>query len=145
MQLSTTGRNRRPRFCQIAMTAIFSLAFGCAWAAKTGAEEPELRLTPKDARCLADHAELLLGDKGDPVDFYFDLCLAAHALRGNSRQSLPDVLPPPGKRKTEAKNAAAAPVRISKARLRCIQVKKAQNPAFFETDPVVLNSSACKL
>ena len=124
--------------------SLFCLAAACdAWAADRDAAVQELKLTPKEAHCLADNAELLLRDEGDPVLFYFDLCLIDKATRGGTRQSLPD----PRKRQAEANQRNEMPdqpVKIGKVHLRCIQAKRAENPAFLDTNPVVLNASACK-
>jgi hypothetical protein len=119
------------------------LAAGGAWSAGAGSPAQELQLTSKQAHCLADNAELLLRDKGDPVTFYFDLCLADAAARGGSRQSLPDV-PKPATRASGAAQRTDGPIKVSKAHLRCIQEKKAQEPAFLDASPVLLNPSACQ-
>lgn len=143
MKLATTYRILRPRVCGVAIEAIICFAAAGAWAAEAGSKLPELRLTPRDARCLANNAELLLRDKGDPVEFYFDLCLADEAARGSSRQSLPDV-PKPAPRTSGSGKSADTPIKISKALLRCILAKKAQTPGFLDSDPVVLNTAACQ-
>lgn len=142
--MKLTSRILVARFYATAIEAICCIAVaGNAWAAKGGPIVPELRLTPSQARCLADNAELLLRDEGDPVVFYFDLCLADETARGSSRQSLPDVPKPKARPSGLAKDPAGAPIKVSKMLLRCLQMKKVQNPAFLETNPVVLKPSAC--
>lgn len=135
MQRKTTCKAVRPGLRTTAVAVMLSLACTGVWAAAT---TPELRLTQKQARCLADNAELLLRDDGDPVTFYFDLCSADPLAKGDTRQTLPNTP------KRGAKNAEDAPIKVSKALLRCLQEKKARTPAFLETNPVVLNTSACQ-
>ncbi len=97
---------------------------------------------------MADNVEILMRDKGDPVVFYFDICLEserATVSQGGSRQSLP-TLPNSGASKASepAAKKEAGPVKISKALLRCIQAKRAGDASYFEKEPVVFNASNCQ-
>ena len=147
MTLASNSALLRSGLGTITVRTIFLLAAGGACAQPKGTPAPGLRLSSAQATCLADHAELLLRDKGDPVLFFFDLCDADTAVKGNSRQSLPDLpdLPKGANASTAgAQRADDVPIKVSKAMLRCIQAKKAQTPGFFSTEPVVLNGTVCK-
>lgn len=144
MDSTRVSRPGRYALWRTPRAAILCVVATSAWATGPGAAAQELRLTSKQALCLADNAELLLRDKGDPVTFYFDLCLADTAARGGSRQTLPDVPKPASKSAAVRQRSDGGPVKISKAYLRCIQDKKSQEPAFLETNPVLLNPAACQ-
>lgn len=113
-----------------------------------GGKDVGLSLSSRDARCLADNADILLRDKVDPVDFYFDLCLdeaSVAAVRGSSRQSLP-TLTKSGSPKASAPDAKvdAGPVKVTKALLKCVQDKRARDSGYFDKEPVVFSTSTCQ-
>ena len=134
------------------------LLIGASWIIATavaqaagndkGGKESGLSLSSRDARCLADNADILLREKGDPVDFYFDLCLdeaSAAAVRGNTRQSLP-TLTRSGAPKASAPDAKvdAGPVKVTKALVKCVQDKRARDGSYFDKEPVVFSTSTCQ-
>jgi hypothetical protein len=130
--------------------ASWILAAAAAQAAGNdkGGKEVGLSLSSRDARCLADNADILLREKGDPVDFYFDLCLdeaSAAAVRGSSRQSLP-TLTKSGAPKASGLDgkAEAGPVKVTKALLKCVQDKRARDSGYFDKEPVVCSSFICQ-
>lgn len=120
------------------------------WAAEGNAANnlTSLSLTSKQARCLAENAQILMRDTGDPVPFYFDLCLddeRSAAVQGNNRQTLPTPPTPSASAASQARSQAdSGPVQISKALLRCVQAKKSQDAAYFDKEPVVFNATTCQ-
>ncbi|WP_141213139.1 hypothetical protein [Janthinobacterium sp. PC23-8] len=139
MKFASSSCFSQSQLCIKAFGAIFCLVASAAWAVKRIPTVPAMNLSSSEAHCLADNAELLLRDKGDPVLFYFDLCLPDDATTRSSANSLP-VVPGPGGTAVNSN----PPIKVSKALLRCIRRKSTQSPAFLDTNPVVLNTLVCK-
>lgn len=139
MKFASSSSFSQSHLCRKAFGAIFCLVVSAAWAVKGIPAVPAMHLSSIEAHCLADNAELLLRDKGDPVVFYFDLCLPDDVTTVRSRKNLP-VLPQLGGTAVNSN----PPIKVSKTFLRCIKRKSTQSPAFLDTNPVVLNTSVCK-
>lgn len=142
MKFASSSCFSQSRLCRKAFGATCCLVVSAAWAVKGIPAVPAMHLSSIEAHCLADNAELLLRDRGDPVVFYFDLCLPDDVTTVRSRKNLP-VPPVPPQPGGTAVNSNP-PVKVSKAFLRCIKRKSTQSPAFLDTNPVVLNTSVCK-